>query len=180
MKVKLLSRVQLLAAPWTLAYQAPLSIEFSRQEHWSGLPFPSPGDLPNPGIEPGSPTLRADTLPSEPPRNWPEYKPVNKVYSCNLSMYFYQSLNFTVFLMTVSLLTIWINIVTELHSQFTELHSNSEWSQLLFEHHKRAKSILQTCHVTCHHISQIQRTAGCVCSYILWWSLDIFLYIPSM
>ena len=69
MKVKLLSRVQLLAAPWTLAYQAPLSIEFSRQEHWSGLPFPSPGDLPNPGIEPGSPTLRADTLPSEPPRN---------------------------------------------------------------------------------------------------------------
>ena len=69
MKVKLLSRVQLFAAPWTLAYQAPLSIEFSRQEHWSGLPFPSPGDLPNPGIEPGSPTLRADTLPSEPPRN---------------------------------------------------------------------------------------------------------------
>ena len=47
--------------------QAPLSREFSRQEYWSGLPFPSPGDLPNPGIQPGSPTLQPDTLPSEPP-----------------------------------------------------------------------------------------------------------------
>ena len=53
--------------PWTIAYQAPQSMEFSRQEYWSGLPFPSPGDLPNPGIEPRSPTLQADTLPSEPP-----------------------------------------------------------------------------------------------------------------
>ena len=52
--------------PWTVAYQAPQSIEFSRQEYWSGLPFPSSGDLPDPGIEPRSPTLRADTLPSEP------------------------------------------------------------------------------------------------------------------
>ena len=66
-KVKLLSRVRLVATPWTVAYQAPPSVGFSRQEYWSGLPFPSPGDLPNPGIEPGSPTLRADTLPSEPP-----------------------------------------------------------------------------------------------------------------
>ena len=53
--------------PWTVAYQAPPSLGFSRQEHWSGLPFPSPGDLPNPGVEPGSPILQADTLPSEPP-----------------------------------------------------------------------------------------------------------------
>ena len=52
--------------PWTVAYQAPPSMGFSRQECWSGLPFPSPGDLPNPGIEPGSPALQADTLPSEP------------------------------------------------------------------------------------------------------------------
>ena len=52
--------------PWTVAHQAPLSMGFSRQEHWSGLPFPSPGDLPNPGIKPGSPTLWADSLPSEP------------------------------------------------------------------------------------------------------------------
>ena len=66
-KVKSLSRVQLFATPWTVAYQAPPSMEFSRQECWSGLPFLSPEDLPNPGIEPGSPALRADALPSEPP-----------------------------------------------------------------------------------------------------------------
>ena len=56
-KVKSLSRAQLFAAPWTVADQAPLPMGFSRQEYWSGLPFPSPGDLPDPGFEPGSPTL---------------------------------------------------------------------------------------------------------------------------
>ena len=56
-KVKSLSRVRLFATPWTVAYQALLSMGFSRQEYWSGLPFPSPGDLPDPGIEPRSPTL---------------------------------------------------------------------------------------------------------------------------
>ena len=66
-KVKSLSRVRLFATLWTVAYQAPQSMEFFRQEYWSGLPFPSPEDLPNPGIEPGSPALQADTLPSEPP-----------------------------------------------------------------------------------------------------------------
>ena len=65
--MKLLSRVQLFATPWTVAYQAPQSMEFSRQEYWSGLPLPSPGDLPDPGIVPRSPELQADTLPSEPP-----------------------------------------------------------------------------------------------------------------
>ena len=50
--------------PWTLAYQVPSSMGFSRQEYWSGLPFPSPGDLPNPGIKPRSPALQADALPS--------------------------------------------------------------------------------------------------------------------
>ena len=63
MNVKLLSRVWLFATPWTVTYQAPPS----RQEYWSGLPFPSPGDLPDLGIEPGSPAFQADTLPSEPP-----------------------------------------------------------------------------------------------------------------
>ena len=53
--------------PSTIAYQASLSMGFSRQEYWSGLLFPSPGDLPDPGIEPRSPALRADALPSEPP-----------------------------------------------------------------------------------------------------------------
>ena len=65
--VKLLSRVQLFATPGTVAHQAPQSMESSRQEYWSGLPFPSPGDLPNPGIKSGSPALQADALPSEPP-----------------------------------------------------------------------------------------------------------------
>ena len=53
--------------PWTVAHQDPLSMGFSRPEYWSGLPFPSPGDLPNPGIEPRSPALQADALTSEPP-----------------------------------------------------------------------------------------------------------------
>ena len=64
-KVKLLSRVRLFATPWTVACQAPLSMGFSRQEYWSGLPFPSPGDLLNPEIEPGSPAFQADALTSE-------------------------------------------------------------------------------------------------------------------
>ena len=55
------------ATPWTVAYQAPQSMGFSNQEYWSGLPFPSAGDLPDPGIEPGSPALQSDALPSEPP-----------------------------------------------------------------------------------------------------------------
>ena len=66
-KVKSLSHVQLFGTPWTVAYQAPPSMGFSRQENWSGLPFPSPGNLPDPGIKPGSPTLEADALTSEPP-----------------------------------------------------------------------------------------------------------------
>ena len=53
--------------PWTVARQASLSMEFSRKEYWSGLPFPSPGDLPDQGIEPGSLVLQADFLPCEPP-----------------------------------------------------------------------------------------------------------------
>ena len=69
-KAKSLSHVRLFATPWTVAYQAPQSMEFSRQEYWSRLPFPSPLDLPNPGIEPGSPALQADALPSEPPGNY--------------------------------------------------------------------------------------------------------------
>ena len=68
-EVNSLSRVWLFATPWTVAHQAPLSMEFSRQEHWSGLPFPSPGNLPNPGIECRSPTWQADALSSEPPGN---------------------------------------------------------------------------------------------------------------
>ena len=67
-----------LCDPRTVARQAPLSMGFSRQEYWSELPFPSPGDLPDPGIQPGSPELQADSLPPEPPG-----KPTTSIY-CNL------------------------------------------------------------------------------------------------
>ena len=63
----MLSCVRLFATPWTVTRQAPLSLGFSRQEYWSGLPCPPPGDLPYRGIEPGSPALQADSLPSVPP-----------------------------------------------------------------------------------------------------------------
>ena len=66
-EVKLLSCVWLFVTPWTVAHQAPPSMGFSRQEYWSGLPFPFLGDLPDPGIESRSPTLQADALTSEPP-----------------------------------------------------------------------------------------------------------------
>ena len=65
--VCVLSCVQLLVTPWTIAHQAPLSMGFSRQEYWSGLPFPPPGDLPDPGIKPTSPTLAGGFFTTEPP-----------------------------------------------------------------------------------------------------------------
>ena len=69
MKVKVLvvRSCPILCDPQPVAHQTPLSMEFSRQEYWSGLPFPSPGGLPKPGIEAGSPALQADSLSSEPP-----------------------------------------------------------------------------------------------------------------
>ena len=70
MKVKSeseVSRVRLFVTLWTAAHQAPLPMGFSRREYWSGLPFPFPGNIPNPGIELWSPTLQGDALPSEPP-----------------------------------------------------------------------------------------------------------------
>ena len=77
------SVVPIFATPWTVAHQAPLSIGFSRQEYWSGLPFPSPGDLPNPGIEPRSLTLQADSSPFEPPGK-PQYIVVIIIKTCPL------------------------------------------------------------------------------------------------
>ena len=72
---QLLPCVQLFATPWTVARQAPLSMEFPRQEYWSGLPFPSPGDLPDPGIEPASPALAGRFYTTKPPG-----KPHNILY----------------------------------------------------------------------------------------------------
>jgi len=74
--------VQLFETPGTVPHQAPLSMELSRQEYWSGLPFPSPGNLPNLGIEPGSPELQADSLPSKPP-----WKPQGSIFYEFLQMY---------------------------------------------------------------------------------------------
>ena len=65
--VQLLDQVQLFVTPWTVVHQAPLSMGFPRQEYWSGLPFPSPGDLPGPGIEPIFPTLTSEFFTTEPP-----------------------------------------------------------------------------------------------------------------
>ena len=73
MKVKSLSHVRLFVIPWTIACQAPVSMGFSRQEYWSGLPFASPGDLPHTVIEPGFPALWGDSIPTEPPGK-PQYQ----------------------------------------------------------------------------------------------------------
>ena len=76
----LVSELCLFVTPQTVMHQASLSTEFSRQECWSGLPFPSPGDLPNPGIKPESPALQADTLPSEPPGKPQSHYMQNKIH----------------------------------------------------------------------------------------------------
>ena len=74
MRIKTVSHVWLSVVPWTAAHQAPPSMGFSRQEHWSGVPLPSAGELPDPGIQLGSPAPQADSLPTEPPG-----KPINKI-----------------------------------------------------------------------------------------------------
>ena len=74
--MKLLSHVRLFATPWIVAHQAPPSMGFSTQEYWSGLPSPSPGDIPDSGIDPRSPALQADALTSEPPGQMPPAKEV--------------------------------------------------------------------------------------------------------
>ena len=88
-KVKLLSRVRLFATPWTVAHQAPPSMGFSKQEYWSGLPLPSPGDLPDPGIEPRSPAFQADALTSEPPVKpgdmYSDQQKTMKEHNCEMS-----------------------------------------------------------------------------------------------
>ena len=93
-KVKSLSRVRVFATSWTVAHQASLSMGFSRQEYWSGLPFPSPGDLLDPGIEPGSAALQADALPSEPSgkplksQTWKQILPLLLLYCTVLNKLF--------------------------------------------------------------------------------------------
>src|SRR5574341_1139765 len=86
-----LSHVQLFATPWTVAHQAPLSKGFSRQEYWSGLLCLPPGDLPNPGIKPRSPTLQADSLLSEPPRKLIDKVNKPAAYKYNKSSWSYDT-----------------------------------------------------------------------------------------
>ena len=89
-EVKSFSHVWLFATLWTVAYQAPLSMGFSRQEYSSGLPFPSPGDLPNPGIEPRPPILQADALPSKPGKPLGRRRWCRKAFGwvCQIQTYF--------------------------------------------------------------------------------------------
>ena len=88
-EVKLLSRVRLFVTPWTIAHQVPPFMKISWQEYWSGLPFPSPGVLPDPGIKPGSPALQADAFMSKPPR-----KPVYMYkYALSLNIHLYSRWN---------------------------------------------------------------------------------------
>jgi len=87
-----LSPVQFFATPWTVAHQALLSMGFPRQEYWSGLPFFPPRDLPNPGIEPQSPALKVDSLPTELPVPWIKYWLKATVCKLNISLF----LSFTV------------------------------------------------------------------------------------
>ena len=88
--MKLLSCVWLFVIPSTVAYQVPPSMEFSRQEYWSGLPFPFPGDLPDPGIEPGSPALQADAFTNWAARealtSWYGYCSAKVTYMCELQI----------------------------------------------------------------------------------------------
>ena len=123
-KVKSLSPVLLFATLWTVAYQAPPSMGFSRQEYWSGLPFPSPGDLPNPGIEPGSPALEADALTSEPPEKHFLFfsavafmrKAKPKVYSVHLQ---YMSSRTYILSFTQKTLGLWIDLGLEIGKDIT-------------------------------------------------------------
>ena len=88
-EMKSFSRVRLFATLWMVAYHAPPSMGFSRQQYWSGLPFPSPGNLHSPGIEPRFPALQADTLPPEPPRK-PQHHPtgLSSTHSLQPASYF--------------------------------------------------------------------------------------------
>ena len=91
-----ISCVRIFATPSTVTSQAPLSIKFSRQEYWNGQPFPSPEDLPDPEIEPISPALQADSLPSEPPG-----KPQLLLLICILILYLTILLNYCLYQFTV-------------------------------------------------------------------------------
>ena len=106
-EMKSLSSVWPFVTPWTVAYQAPLSMELSRQEYCNRLPFSFPQDLPNPGIKPGSPTLQADALPFEPPG-----KPILTV-DLHIWKYFQKAFFWT-----------WIKMAEKENMKITTLHEH--------------------------------------------------------
>ena len=123
--MKSLNHVQLFATPWTVAHQAPLFMGFSRQEYWSGVPFPSPGDLPDPRIEPRSPALQADALPCKPPG-----KPCYILYSrCWLFVGFVAQRYFLLLcglsVHAVHIITAWKFLLLVMSSQFFLLESHA-------------------------------------------------------
>ena len=122
-KVKSLSRVWLFATLWTIDYQAPPSMGFSRQEYWSGLPFPSPGDLPDPGTEPGSSALQADALLSEPPG-----KPMRYIFFFFFNYFFFFLLyNIVLVLPYINMHPPWVYMMTQRDGMGGEVGGGSGW-----------------------------------------------------
>ena len=140
MKVKVLvtqSRPTL-CDPMDCSRQAPLSTEFSRQEYWSGLPFTSPGDLPDPWIEPGSPALQADSLSSEPPtREGPQklYIHAHKyIYMCDFEKIYRYSVHFLLSPQS-SMLEIFVN------SPHADLRYSFQRCSLLFDSALKSRTV---------------------------------------
>ena len=125
-----LSHVQLLVTPWNIAHQASLPTESSRQEYWSGLPFPLPGVLPDPGMETGSPTLQADSLPSEPPGN-----PICS-FSSKQSPHFF---SFWMLFWTLYQLSQWKSN-SKMAAGWPILHARKWWSEGVWGLHSHATS----------------------------------------
>ena len=128
-RVKSLSRVQLFSIPQTVAHQTPLSMGFSRQEHWSGLLFPSPGDLPNPAIEPRSPALQADSLPTDPPE-----KPNAWLHLNNYEFFFHITfwiwcLALVICILSMVVCIMWDNI--DVHTGGQVIHLVNGWCKLM-------------------------------------------------
>ena len=163
MKVKSLSRVQLFVTPWTVAHQAPPSLGFSRQEYWSGLPFPSPGDLSDPGIKPRSPALQADALTSEPPGK--PYKllyllymkklslNINLVFRSNLSDLFILFFVYSYFFFTLLFISVFqVNICNIRNNDHTRLFIPKVYFLLCFASFlKNTLIVMMYCCLDCGH-----------------------------
>ena len=122
LSAQLLSCVQLCVIPWTVAHKAPLSMRFSRQEYWSRLPFPSPGDIPDPEIKPASPALAGRFFTTEPPEK----------HSCSCSWYY-------IFLLSLPIiysLCLWSNLVAQVssHGEMTQIFISEVFGPLALDY----------------------------------------------